>query len=59
MTRWDGDSNEGMHERCGMGACVNGVEYGMVEWVKSNILMWFGHTVRIETQRFVKKSHFE
>ena len=25
MTRWEGESNESVYERCGMASCVNGV----------------------------------
>ncbi len=39
MTRWDGESNESVYERCGMGNLASGV----VEWVERNALRWFGH----------------
>ncbi len=38
VTRQDGEGNESMHERCGMGSPVNGVNCGVVEWVKRNTL---------------------
>ena len=51
MTRWDGESYEGVYERCGTGTQANGV----VEWVKRNTLRRFGHMERIESEAFVKK----
>ena len=42
MTRWDGESNESMYERCGMGTHANGVNYGVVEWVMRNTLKYRG-----------------
>ncbi len=27
VTSWDGESNESVYERCGMGSCANGVEW--------------------------------
>ena len=32
MTRWEGESNESMYEKCGMGPCVDGVEWSVVQW---------------------------
>lgn len=29
VTRWDGDSNEGVYERCGMGTYGNGVVWSV------------------------------
>ncbi len=55
MTRWDGESNESMYERCGMGSRANGVNCGVVEWVKRNTLKWFGHIERMGSEKFVKK----
>ncbi len=40
---WDGESNESMYERCGMGINANGVLCGVVEWVKRNTLRSFRH----------------
>ncbi len=34
VTRWDGESNESVYERCGMGSQANGVKCGVVKWVK-------------------------
>ncbi len=31
VTKWDGESNEGMYERCGMGSHGNGVNCAVVE----------------------------
>ncbi len=44
VTRWDGESNEIVYERCGMGSQANGVNCGVEEWVKRN--MWRGWRVR-------------
>ncbi len=54
MTRWDGESNESVYERCGMSTCANGVNCGGVEWVQSNTLKWFGHVERMGSEEFVK-----
>ncbi len=34
VTRWDGQSNESVYEKCGMASQVIGVNCGVVEWVK-------------------------
>ncbi len=44
-----------MYERCGMGSQANRVNCGVVEWVKRNILRWFGHIKRMGSEEFVKK----
>ena len=44
-----------MYERCSTETCVNGVKCSVVEWVKNNNLMWFGHLERNESEEFVKK----
>ncbi len=31
VTRWDGESKESVHERCGMGSQANGVNCGVVK----------------------------
>ena len=38
MTRWEGESNESVYERCGMGPCANAVKCVVVEWIKRNML---------------------
>ncbi len=43
-----------VYERCGMSTCANGVNCGMVEWVKGNLLKWSGHFERIGSEEFVK-----
>ena len=43
VTRWEGESNKSVYERCGMGPCAHGVKCGVVEWVKRNTLRWFDH----------------
>ncbi len=55
VTRRDGQSNESVYERCGMGSQVNGVNCEVVEWVKGNMLRWFGHTERMGSEELVKK----
>ncbi len=55
VTRWEGESNESVFERCVMGACASGVKCGVVEWVKRNTLRWFGHVERMNSEGFVKK----
>ena len=55
VTRWDGESNERVYERCGMESRANGVNCGVVEWVKRNTLQWFGHIERMGSGEFVKK----
>ncbi len=43
VTRWFGESNESIYERCGMGSHANGVNCGVVEWLQGNTLRWCGH----------------
>ncbi len=38
-----------------MGSHANGVNCGVVEWVKRNTLKWFGHIKRMRSEEFVKK----
>ncbi len=38
-----------------MGSHANGVNCGVVEWVKRNTLRWFEHIERMETEEFVKE----
>ncbi len=40
VTRWDGESNESMYKRYGM---------GVVEWAKRNALKWLENFERIES----------
>ena len=46
LTRWEGESNESVYEKCDMGPCANGVKCGVVEWVKRSTLWRFGHIER-------------
>ena len=46
MTRWENESNESLYERCGIEAHENGVNCGVMEWVKRNTLRWFAHMER-------------
>ncbi len=55
VTRWDGESNECVYERCDMGRYANGVDCGVVELLKGNILRWFGHIGRMGSEEVVKK----
>ncbi len=55
VTRWEGESNESVYERCDMGACASGVKCGVMKWVKRNTVRWFGHIVRMNTEDFAKK----
>ena len=41
MTRWEGESNESLYERYGIGPCASGMKFGVLEWVKRNTLNWF------------------
>ncbi len=56
-TRWDGESNESVYERCGMGSQANGVNCGVVKWVKRNALRWSGRIERMRSEEFLKKVH--
>ncbi len=58
------DKKEGamsVYEKYGMSACAIGVNCGVVEWVKRNILKWFNHVERMGSDEFVKvyESEFE
>ncbi len=55
MSRWDGQSNASVYERCGMRECGSGVGCGVVEWVERSTLRWFGHIERMGNEEFVKK----
>ncbi len=55
VTRWEGESNERVYERCGMGSHVNGVNCGVEEWVKRNTLRWFVHIERMGHEESAKK----
>ena len=55
VTRWEGDSNKSVYESCSMRPCANVVKCDVVEWVKRNMLMWFGHMNKKKSEEFVKK----
>ena len=38
-----------------MGSQANGVNCGVVAWVKRNTLRWFRHIERMEDEEFVRK----
>lgn len=42
-----------VYERRGMSPYENGVQCGVVEWVKRDVLMWFSHTERIVCEKGV------
>ena len=50
MTRWEGEGNESVYERCGMRPYANEVMCGVVERVKINTLRWFGHMERKKSE---------
>ena len=54
MTRWEGESNETVYERCGMGTCANRVKCIIVKWLKNNTERLFRHLERKKV-KFVKK----
>ncbi len=54
VTRREGESNESVFERCGMGICASGVKCGVVEWVKRNMLRWFSHMERMKGEECEK-----
>ncbi len=55
VTRWEGESNESVNERCIMEACASGVKCGVVEQVQRNTLRQLGHILRMNNEEFVKK----
>ncbi len=57
VTRWSGENNENEYERCGMESHANGVNCGVVEWVKRNTMRRFGHTERMESDEFIKNAY--
>ncbi len=54
VTTWKCETNEILYERCRMGTYAYGVKCGVVEWLKSNILRWFGSIERMNSEGFVK-----
>lgn len=38
MTRWDGERNKSIYEKCGVETCTTGVKCGLVGWMKNNTL---------------------
>ncbi len=59
VTKWDGENNESVYERCGMGSRANGVNCGVEELVKRNTLRWLGHVERMGNEELVKKVYIE
>ncbi len=56
---WDGESNESMYKRFGMGVTAKGVNCGVVEWVKHGSLRQFGHVMRMNENKCVKRVNLE
>ncbi len=54
---WDGESNESVYERYHMGAHANGVNCGVVEWMKRNTLRWSGCIERMRSEEVVRKEN--
>lgn len=55
LTRWNGESNESVYQRCGMGERVIGIDYGVIERLKHSTLKWFGHVERMGNGEFTKR----
>lgn len=55
LTRWIGESNEGMCKRCGTRTSGNGMKCGVVARVKTNTMRWFGNIKRMKSKGFVEK----
>ncbi len=53
LNRWDGLSNKSVYERCGRRVSGSGVRFSVVEWVKRNIMRWFGHIERLKNEEFI------
>ncbi len=47
VSRWDRESNEDTHGRCGMCETALEMDCGVVEWVKRSTLRWYGHVMRM------------
>ena len=46
---------ESVYERCDAGLHAKGVKCGVVEWMKTNTIRWFGYMGRKKSEEFVKK----
>ncbi len=55
VSRWDGESNEGMYGRFGMSEKAVGMDCRVVEWVKRTTLIWYGHVMRMNECDFTKR----
>ncbi len=55
VSRWDGETNEDMYGRFGMGESAVGTDCGVVEWVKRRTVRWYGHVMRMNECNFTKK----
>lgn len=54
-TRLEGESNEGLHERCDMEICANRMKHGVVKRVKRNTMKWLACIEGMKSERFAKK----
>lgn len=48
-------SNEEVYRRCGMDVKAKGVKCRRVQWVRHNLLGWFGHVITMQNGEFVKR----
>ena len=39
VTRWEGESNKSIYERSAIGTCANGVNCGVVKWLKKKLVV--------------------
>ncbi len=53
MTKWNGERNENVYDRCGIGSHANGVKCMVVEFAKRNNLKWFGNIERMKGKKKV------
>ncbi len=54
VSRWDGKSNDSVHNRFGMGMTAGeGVDCGVVEWVMYGTQRWFRHMTKMNEDNFV------
>ena len=56
VTRWEGESNESVYERCDMGPCANGVKFCVMEWVQIDNLRWLSPIKRKKSEECEKRS---
>ena len=54
ISRWDLESNERVYESFGMSSTAEGVDCGVIEWVKHGTVRWYGYVMRINEDCFAK-----